>query len=376
MVSYANLKENGCPDESRKCRCFNPFESNNEAKNLEFICNGRKLGDFDLYGLFRTIEKTYASPDEDDRQEKTAADDSDDVLTLGSNKPKFFNLNITNTGLSALDFSLLEQAQFKTVNIVNNRKIRQVVAAHLDLNEPGAKFSFDKLKPLELINDVTESVIIEGSPLLGQGKSERVLFDQLSKLKALRSLTVATSGLKFVPDQAFAKAISKKLNVVDLKENRIREIGERAFAGLPALNRINLDGNNLVKLQDSAFGIDNPKSDVIMLFLRFNRLNENSFTDRTFDGLENHHVFIYLSGNRLKTLPESVFAPLLNRPSKRKTYITLFDNPINCDDCSLRWLFKGKDRYYLRVYGAVCKSTGEQIWKLPADHFEERCGSN
>lgn len=375
--SYA-IDENGCPENLPKhCQCYNAFPTNISTSNLEFICDSKRLRDFDFYSLFRNLETSFAAPDSEDRQEKTAADDSDSVLNLGG-KPRFYNLNITNSGLSVLDFRLLEQVHFKSINIINNRKLRQVLRAyHLSDQDPNSKFSTEKLVPVSVLNNVTETIIIESSPLLGQGKTERKLFDQLSRFKALKHLTLASNGLKVVPDQAFSgkKTVSKNLRSIDLKENRIREIGERAFSGLPALSRINLDGNDLVKLYDSSFSIDNSTSELMMIFLRYNRLDENSFEERTFEGLEKRHIFIYLTGNLLRSLPEAVFAPLLRRTPK-KTFITLFENPLDCDDCSLRWLYDGKERFSLKVFGAVCQQTEKEIWKLPPEHFEERCSSN
>lgn len=372
-LSYANTLESGCPENlPRYCRCNDLLlENNTQTNNLEILCNSRNLGDLDLYSVMNRIEESYTAPDEDDRQEKTAADDSDSVLTLGNSKPRFYNFNLTNTGIGTFDFKLMENVHFKTINIVNNRKLRQILRAQrLDNSKPG-KFSLDKLTPTEVINGVTQKIVIEGSPSLGQGRSERDLFDQLSRFKALKSITLSNNGLKRVPDDAFgSRAVSRKIRSINLKENRIREIGQRAFSGLPLLNHLTLDGNNLVRLYDSSFAIDNSTSDIMMIFLRYNRLDENSFDENTFGGLEKRNLFIYLTGNRLTTLPEAVFKPLLKRTPHR-VFVTLFDNPLNCEDCSLAWLFRaGKERFRQRVFGAVCQQTQQEIWKLEADYFD------
>lgn len=374
--SYANLQENGCPTLDLKgCECYSVDQENNPTNNnLGITCDDNDFGDFSYFGLFRNLEESYTVPDEEDRQEKTSADDFESVLSLGSGKPKFNNLNISNTELTTLEFKTMDQVHFKTVHFSHNKFIRRVMKANALREGSTGKFDSRNLVPLKVINDFTERYIVEHSPRLGQGRVEVDLFDQISRLKALKYLMIANSGLRRVPEQAFAKPASKKIREIDLKENRIKKIGRRAFAGLPSLKILNLDRNDLTKLNDYAFTIDNSTSDTLLLFLRNNRLNDNSFTEKTFEGLKQRNLFIYLTGNNLTTLSESIFGPLLLRPLPYVTKISAFDNQFDCEDCSMKWIHDYKKRFFrIRVFGVYCQHNQKEIFSLPADFYKERC---
>ncbi|XP_067383567.1 toll-like receptor 9 [Channa argus] len=116
------------------------------------------------------------------------------------------------------------------------------------------------------------------------------VFRELSKLK---NLALGYNNLTAVP-----KGLPPSLEKLDLRENTITEIPERAFAKLVALKSLNLEWN--CQRCDHAARPCFPCPQNLPLYL-----HPNSFYS------ENSSItFLSLRGNSLKTFPEGLFRPL------------------------------------------------------------------
>jgi len=77
---------------------------------------------------------------------------------------------------------------------------------------------------------------------------------------------------------------------------------------------------------------------------------------KAFQGL--HNTDIDLSKNKLKTIDEDVFKPLLVDSAVN---VMMFDNPIACEDCGLEWLLSDDRKAMKRLTGNCQTKNGTLI---------------
>src|SRR5699024_5922005 len=158
------------------------------------------------------------------------------------------------------DEDLFSGVAFRRVSILRNPKLRRI--------EPQAfRSSFN----------VTKELVLEDNELLGRETADsEALFEAINHFSALTTLHLSDSGVRVVPANAFRRP-QAALRELFLTDNRIDRVEDNAFTGLPALDLINLDGNQISKLSPSSLNISDTRPSLLRLFLRSNRLQADSF---------------------------------------------------------------------------------------------------
>lgn len=85
--------------------------------------------------------------------------------------------------------------------------------------------------------------------------------------------------------------------------------------------------------------------------------------------LENLPYLIDLSLNKISTLTDNVYGPLVEVAFSEGSKLYLAGNPIQCD-CSISWLTKNT-RLLSTVIGAKCDGDGSGIGDLGSDEFRK-----
>lgn len=145
----------------------------------------------------------------------------------------------------------------------------------------------------------------------------------LKKFKKLHSIRINDAGITSLTPESFADG--ENIELLDLRRNQITEIPANVFAAMENLEELSLFDNKIAKIENGAFnGLRNLKQ----LYLSGNQLTEIS--RGAFSGAENlqqlfleenairsiesgafnmpHLENIVLRDNRLKSLPEDLFA--------------------------------------------------------------------
>lgn len=145
----------------------------------------------------------------------------------------------------------------------------------------------------------------------------------LKKFKKLHSIRINDAGITALAPESFADG--KNIVLLDLRRNQITEISANVFAAMESLEEMSLFDNKIGKIEDGAFnGLNNLKQ----LYLSGNQLT--AISRGAFSGAGNlqqlfleenairsiesgafdmpHLENIVLRDNRLKSLPEDLFA--------------------------------------------------------------------
>ena len=148
----------------------------------------------------------------------------------------------------------------------------------------------------------TATLIIDQSSFTSVRQSD---FAKLPS-KQISSLAITRGSLDEIFDSAFAE-IAFSLLSLDLKENRIRAIGGRAFNGLQNLQELDLSRNILTYFPQDIF---KPLSALKVLNLGYNKFS-NNFPNNLFSAQSNLQT-LTLDGNSLVSLKASMFQGLKN----------------------------------------------------------------
>lgn len=186
-------------------------------------------------------------------------------------------------------------------------------------------------------------------------------FEAINRLRFLRSLYIWSAAIEFIPENAFP-AWQVYLKEAVFYGNNIRAIGSYAFANVPNLEELSIDGNDIILIDKYAFATNYVTTQPLRLSLASNNLRESSLTFMSFNGAQRPlHVSFAESGGcfwEMKYLDENVFAPFLD-----KTYNRIYLEPeceLNCQDCRMRWLVEAP-RHVQRRVTLLPRSSGSRV---------------
>ncbi|KAF8796745.1 Protein artichoke like protein [Argiope bruennichi] len=299
-----------CPDSDRlptSCLCDDEYMD--EEVDLELSCSGSTLDEFnDALRLFDTNSKLEVQLDE---------------MNLGTLPSRLFDgWNVVKLDISHCELnSLAPQGQ--------------VALAGLE--------------------DTLESLVITAS---FNEENQRTKLD-LSHLRRLTSLDLSYNAITELSDDWFARGPASLTDLV-LSNNGIEKIGDRAFANLVNLDKLELHGNRFGPVKRSM--LPRPANRLENLELDNNALS--SFPDDFFDDLPALKI-LAMTNNGFARLPERVFKKILSQ-------LELLDvrgNPIECDS-TMKWLFHVKND--LTIFGTCHGPEDKQGVDL--DDFIERKG--
>ncbi|CAN7974673.1 unnamed protein product, partial [Ixodes persulcatus] len=164
------------------------------------------------------------------------------------------------------------------------------------------------------------------------------------RIKQFPKLTVLNLGknrLDAIPNWAFS---NPQLKTLILAGNPIRSLGLRAFAALPKLEVLNLEGMRITNLGDFALTLYSSYPKLTVTLKESNIFNISNLA------FANSSPFsLTLTRNNLTTFSQEVFEPLLtsmhNHALRTNNTIVLdvTGNPFTCRGCSFGWLVSRKN---------------------------------
>lgn len=173
-------------------------------------------------------------------------------------------------------------------------------------------------------------------------------FEKLSEYPGLTVFNLAANVLRTIPPRAFRH---ENLETVALVDNPIASIGRNAFYELRNLKRLLLQNTRLRTLGPYSFAWtrNNPHLEIQLQGSRISSISETAFNGVAPKTLN-------LAMNRLSSLPEDVFVPLMNNMIRNSranggflSQIYTRGNPFTCQGCDYDWLVRHKDHAGLRV---------------------------
>ncbi|XP_042868417.1 chondroadherin-like protein isoform X2 [Penaeus japonicus] len=162
-------------------------------------------------------------------------------------------------------------------------------------------------------------------------------------------------------------APAPNLAEVSVPGSKITSVAPKAFADLPRLARVDLSRNPLTALEDSWFATTTSEPWVLYL----DDCDIADISPGAFSGTLPTGIF--LNGNKMTSIPEATFRPLLENMASATSlvhYVDLSKNPLECD-CAVQWVAQDAVLSPF-VRNAVCSNgevAGTPIQELPADFF-------
>ncbi len=133
---------------------------------------------------------------------------------------------------------------------------------------------------------------------------------------------------------------SKNLNNLIFVNLRVDAIKGSPFSNMSKINSLVFAYGQLNHISKNALKIGNGNSNKIFsITLVNNKLNGSSFENGLFTQtlFKNFQINLWLDSNQIYYLDEAAFSPFLTSQNGN-ILISIFDNPIDCDDCRSAWI--------------------------------------
>ncbi len=252
---------------------------------------------------------------------------------------KFFELHIHDTKITELSANLFSAAVFTNIIVENNDDLKEVDSLAFK-KETTTKLIFRRNKSLE----------------------DQRLFELARHLEPTDTIDFSSNSLLEVPENAFTTATpaKNKLKRIFLNQNKISSIHSNAFSGLPMLNTLALDFNEIQEIFEKGLELragTSPRN--IVVKLNNNKLSETCFKRDAIVVPENVTLGLYLEYNDFTYLPQYEFKFI----EKAGNSLYLTHNELSCD-CSIKWIFNSPQKS--NVFGLHCSNLGERnILSIP-----------
>ncbi|KAF7637190.1 hypothetical protein Mgra_00003363 [Meloidogyne graminicola] len=152
----------------------------------------------------------------------------------------------------------------------------------------------------------------------------------------LKVLSIGGNPIERIESNTFL--LAKSLLRLDLSQCKINYLNENCFVPISRIQFINLRGNKLKYISNKLFQKENQISFIVSIDLAQNQIEK--INDFAFSNLNQLHS-IDLSYNQIQILNPNTFREtfLEKQNSENVQILDLTENPINCNNDKIEWLF-------------------------------------
>jgi Leucine-rich repeat (LRR) protein len=225
-----------------------------------------------------------------------------------------------------------------------------------------------KLKDLQLINnlviEVTDYSFIGSDQLelinLRNNKITQIGRNAFSHMKKLYYLDLTNNSITEIPEELFSQ--NSQLEYILLKHNQITQIKPKTFHYLYKLQKLDFSHNCITTIGSKSINIFS--SSHLSINFEFNRLTENSFNKNSFvfdDKNTETKLSIYLDNNQFTTFPKQIFHQIFGLSLKSEIHLN--GNKFDCN-CDMIWLNENRIRNKIKGQIQCNNYSGAQLFEL------------
>ncbi|XP_054164711.1 uncharacterized protein LOC128962363 [Oppia nitens] len=165
-------------------------------------------------------------------------------------------------------------------------------------------------------------------------------------------------NLRYIDLNAFSEPLAKRIEVFEMiGDNKLIDPQQvfqviNFFYSLKHLQEITITNGELNYISDNSFYLKYHSNQSLIIDLSNNNLTQFSFGRHSLVGT-NRPIELDLRDNQLTVLEREIFRPFLS--SNTKNSINLSANPINCQDCHIKWLVEDKHIFEDNVFEVRCQ---------------------
>jgi Leucine-rich repeat (LRR) protein len=161
-------------------------------------------------------------------------------------------------------------------------------------------------------------------------------------MQNLEFLDISNSSIDNIPNDAFRplSAKQKSLTTINLRNNKIGVVGDRAFYSLPNLKHLDLSGNLIDVISKEALELEKPVngetgwSKEISIDLSKNKLGGSSFKTESLNALYRTATITLDLDKEKAFLEKNVFQSFMDLNSENRIKL----NGLDCRNCESYWL--------------------------------------
>ncbi len=265
-----------------------------------------------------------------------------DKLKANSEKGflQFKSLLINNTSITTIESETFGDAVFERILIKDNANLTNI--------NPKA---FQKT----IENNISLDFYFVNSY---NYESSEQLFALINSLQPKQELFLEGLGLKEIPDNAFE--LNPIIEFVVMLKNEIKRIGKSAFVKLPKISTLALSQNQISDIDSNGLTFDLSRDGFnLWVLLDQNQLTENSFRQNWSNSeVGKRKIEFQLDRNSIKSLPESVFKPVLLLTSTE--HLFLANNRFVCD-CHMKYLLAIREEIEPKLKSVYCSDSNNVL---------------
>ncbi len=270
---------------------------------------------------------------------------SDLISNEDENATYFNSFLLYNTSIESLPENVFINITFKTLMFQDNLQLTTI-------DKNAFNYFKDNVESFETLNtNLSDS---------------ETIFSIIKQFQNLRYLSLQNDRLTFIPSYAFNHSYLTHIYFGLEYGNQtqpIETIGNYAFYNLPKLHFLRIFSPKLTTINKYAFAqrkrfvLNDPKLDMLELYIGGQMLHSTSFELTSLNRFRNRFVFIRLYDTNITYLDENVFQPFLESNPSSLIDIGSTNLLFQCD-CRSAWIqrdyMKTVNELDIRVYGYNC----------------------
>ncbi len=276
------------------------------------------------------------------------------------------NIQCFGDNVESLKLDKLENQSFKTLYIHET---------NISVINSFGNIDFDQIiiQNNDKLNAMDENAFMKGPKKLfwisnNTKLGNNFIFKAIQHLERTETIKLTDSNIVSIPPNLFNDKSQVKL--FSVSRNKISKIAKNTFIGLKNLIEVQLDNNQINKIDDFGFNftIDENSDRKIIISLGDNKLNDLSFTSNAFDENKNISLNINFQNNDFTKMKREIFGPLIEN---RKNHLNFANNDMICD-CDILWVLDETNETY--VSGIDCNEQKKSLYHLKRSDL--KCSSS